>query len=135
MSALSLRERAGEWIESRPVQNFIIALIVINAVILGLQTDTAVMTKIGTQLELADTLILSVFVAEIAIKLYAFGLGFFKPIYEPLMIIGTEFFIYIEGCSKHRIYRRPADATPPGTGACDLKHQTFHFHICVHIFG
>ena len=78
MSALSLRERAGEWIESRPVQNFIIVLIVINAGILGLQTDAGVMERVGRQLELTDKLILSIFVLEIVIKLYAFGLGFFK---------------------------------------------------------
>jgi voltage-gated sodium channel len=43
MSALSLRERAGEWIESSPVQYFIISLIVINAVILGMQTSPELM--------------------------------------------------------------------------------------------
>lgn len=78
MSVLSLRERAGNWVESRPVQNFVIALIVINAVILGMQTSGSLMSQMGSHLILADQIILSVFVLEIAIKLYAFGLGFFK---------------------------------------------------------
>ena len=78
MSPLSLRERAGQWIESSPVQKFIIGLIVINAVILGLQTSPALEAGIGRQLHLADQFILAVFVFEIAVKLYAFGLGFFK---------------------------------------------------------
>ncbi len=78
MSALSLRERAGEWIESQSVQYFIIGLIVINAVILGLQTSPSMMAQMGTQLDFADQAILAVFVFEIAVKLYAFGLGFFK---------------------------------------------------------
>jgi voltage-gated sodium channel len=78
MSQLSLRERAGEWIESTPVQSFIITLIVINAVILGMQTSSSLMGEMGEQLILADSLILAVFVFEIAVKLFAFGLGFFK---------------------------------------------------------
>ncbi len=78
MSTPSRRERVGFWIESRAVQRFIIALIVINAVILGLETDAKVMAAIGQPLTLADQIILSVFVVEIALKLYAFGWRFFK---------------------------------------------------------
>lgn len=78
MSALSLRERAGEWIESHPVQYFIITLIILNAAILGMETSPAIMQKMGEQLILADQIILSVFVLEILIKLFAFGTGFFK---------------------------------------------------------
>jgi len=78
MSALSLRERAGKWIESRPVQNFIITLIVLNAVILGMQTSPEMTATMGTQLHLADQAILAVFVFEIAVKLFAFGSGFFR---------------------------------------------------------
>ena len=78
MSTASLRTRAGEWIESRPVQTFIIGLIVINAIILGLQTSSDIMERAGEMLILADQLILGVFVAEILIKLYAFGSGFFR---------------------------------------------------------
>mgnify|MGYP005809017919 CR=1 FL=1 len=47
MSEGALRARAGEWIESTPVQNFIIALIVINALILGLETSSSVMAVMG----------------------------------------------------------------------------------------
>ncbi len=78
MSALSSRERAGQWVESRPVQNFIIGLIVINAVILGMQTSSGMMAEMGRQLHLADQAILAIFVLEILIKLYAFGGGFFR---------------------------------------------------------
>ncbi|OOZ39751.1 voltage-gated sodium channel [Solemya pervernicosa gill symbiont] len=78
MSSESLRYRAGVWIESKPVQNFIIALIVINAVTLGLQTSSSWMAQSGGLLLQLDNLILAVFVAEIGIKLFAFRLGFFK---------------------------------------------------------
>ncbi len=78
MTTTTLRLRAGTWIESSPVQHFIIALIVINAAILGLQTSATAMSEMGQLLLLADQIILAVFVAEIAIKLFAFGGGFFR---------------------------------------------------------
>ncbi|MEN8170391.1 MAG: ion transporter [Pseudomonadota bacterium] len=78
MSKLSFRERTGEWIESRKVQFFIIGLIIINAAILGMETSSSIMERMGSQLILADKIILAVFVCEIAIKLFAFGGGFFK---------------------------------------------------------
>lgn len=77
-SAPSRRQALGAWIESRRVQNAIIALIVVNAVILGLETSPTVMAAAGPQLLALDKIILSVFVVEILIKLFAQGLGFFR---------------------------------------------------------
>lgn len=74
----SLRARAGRWIESPRVQHAIVLLIVINAIILGLETSPAVMERVGPALRLADSLILGVFVVEIAIKLFAYRLRFFS---------------------------------------------------------
>lgn len=73
-----MRETLGQWIESTRIQFLIIGLIVINAVILGLETDASIMASYGNHLALADRLILSIFVVEILIKLYAFRLGFFR---------------------------------------------------------
>lgn len=77
-SAPSRRQALGAWIESRRVQNVIIGLILINAVILGAETSPAVMAVAGPQLLVIDKLILAVFVVEIAIKLFAQGPGFFR---------------------------------------------------------
>lgn len=74
----SLRERAGRWIESQRVQQVIIALILINAVTLGLETSNRLMDSVGGLLKLIDRTLLAVFVAEILVKLYAFRLGFFR---------------------------------------------------------
>jgi voltage-gated sodium channel len=78
VNSLSLRKRAGAWIESTPVQQFIIALIVINAVVLGLETAPAITARYGAFLKLTDELVLTVFVLEIGTKLFAFRLGFFR---------------------------------------------------------
>jgi voltage-gated sodium channel len=66
------------WVEARPFQHAIVALIVVNAVTLGLETAPAVMARIGFWLILLDHFILGVFVAEIAAKLYAYRGRFFR---------------------------------------------------------
>lgn len=72
------RQRVGDWVESQPVQRVIIWLILVNAVILGLETSAAVMVRWGAWLLWLDQLILAVFVVEIGLKLYARGLAFFR---------------------------------------------------------
>lgn len=72
------RRRLGDWIESGRVQNAIIALIVINAAALGLETSEAVMARAGRPLAVLEQIILAVFVVEIGIKLVAFGPRFFR---------------------------------------------------------
>lgn len=72
------RDRIGAWIESPPIQNIIIGLILINAVTLGLETSPGVMARHGTLLHLVDQAVLAVFVGEILLKLYAQGPGFFR---------------------------------------------------------
>ena len=73
-----MREILGSWIESKPVQGFIIFLIVINAIILGMETIPSIMSTHGALLHAVDAIILSVFVIEIAIKMVAFRFSFFK---------------------------------------------------------
>ncbi|MBK5941975.1 ion transporter [Halochromatium roseum] len=74
----SSRQRLGVWIESAPIQRLIIGLIIFNAITLGLETSATVTDAIGPLLRLADGLVLTVFVLEIAIKLFAFGGRFFR---------------------------------------------------------
>lgn len=71
------RTALGQWVESAPVQNVIIGLIVLNAIILGLETSPAVMARAGVALMRVDGLILAIFVVEISLKLLAQGPRFF----------------------------------------------------------
>jgi voltage-gated sodium channel len=73
-----LRNRVGRWIESAPVRNVIIVLILVNAVILGMETSDRIMDRIGGVLIFANQVILAVFVVEILVKLFAFGFRFFR---------------------------------------------------------
>jgi voltage-gated sodium channel len=72
------RSRIGAWVESGRVQRVIIALILINAVTLGLETSPAVMSEHAALLYAVDRSILGVFVVEILLKLYARGPHFFR---------------------------------------------------------
>lgn len=76
--AATLRQRLENFVEHPRVQGFIIALIIINAITLGLETSSAVMQQIGPALHLLDHAILAVFVAEVALKLIATGPRFFR---------------------------------------------------------
>ena len=73
-----MRAALGEWIESARVQFLIIALIAVNAAILGMETDAGLMARYGGLLGTADQAILGLFVLEILAKLFAFRLAFFR---------------------------------------------------------
>ena len=72
------RKRLGEWIAQPTIEKFLIALILINAVILGLETFPLMMDRYGGFLHAIDALILAVFVVEIAIRIAAHGVRFFR---------------------------------------------------------
>ncbi|HEY4135652.1 MAG TPA: ion transporter [Alphaproteobacteria bacterium] len=72
------RARLADAAESVGVQRAITALIVLNAVILGLETSPSAMAAAGPWLAWLDFAILLVFVAELASKMVGRGLAFFR---------------------------------------------------------
>lgn len=72
------RTRLADIAESAAVQRFVTALIVVNAVTLGLETAPSVMERFGVWLEWIDHIILCVFVAELAAKMIGRGLAFYR---------------------------------------------------------
>lgn len=77
-SVPSFRVRLADVAESAPAQRFITALIVVNAVTLGLETSDSVMARYGDALEWIDHVILWVFVAELLSKMIGRGVRFFR---------------------------------------------------------
>ena len=75
---MSMRDRIGILIESDKVQISITGLILFNAIVLGLETSPSVVLSYGNLLSVLDTVILAVFIIEIAIKMVYRGFGFFK---------------------------------------------------------
>jgi len=60
------------------VQQVLIVLIVVNAIILGLETSHSIMAFAGHELHLIDQIILWIFIAELVMLMAARGFGFFK---------------------------------------------------------
>ena len=73
-----LRLSLATWIESKAIVNFITAVILLNAVTLGLETNPSVMARFGSNLEWLDRIILIIFSIELFIRLYAYRLSFFR---------------------------------------------------------
>jgi len=73
-----LRERLSDFVDRPRVQRAVIALILANAAILGLETSATVMASAGGILLAVDKVILAVFVVEIMMRLYAHRLAFWR---------------------------------------------------------
>ena len=74
----SLQQQVATWLQKNWVQRSLLSLILINAVILGLETAPGVMAVAGGPLMLLDKLILAVFVLEIALRIFAYRGAFLK---------------------------------------------------------
>lgn len=70
--AAGWRVRLARWVESPRVSALVIAVILLNAVILGLETSKELMARSGTVLVALDRACLAVFLAELACKLLAY---------------------------------------------------------------
>ncbi|MGE3166763.1 MAG: ion transporter [Planctomycetota bacterium] len=72
------RVAMARWVESRRVQGIVIAVILANAVILGLETDAVVRERFGSWLFVADRVCLAAFVAELVMKLVVYRASFWR---------------------------------------------------------
>lgn len=68
----------GKFIEHPRTQRVILYLILINAVLLGLETSPGVMNRFGTLIRLMDQAILAIFVIEILLRVVVHRLAFFR---------------------------------------------------------
>lgn len=73
-----LRTAVRDWVECPWIQNCIMVLIMINAIVLGLETVPSVMQSYGVALLAMDSVILGVFVIEILLRLFAHRFAFFR---------------------------------------------------------
>jgi voltage-gated sodium channel len=72
------RAAISQFLDRPDVTRFLIAIILINAITLGLETFPAVMDRAGAVVLTIDRVCLAIFVAELAARLYALGLRFFR---------------------------------------------------------
>ena len=72
------RLAVARWVESRVVQAFIIAVILLNAAVMGMETSAAAMARWSGVLLLIDKLCLGVFIVELGVKFYAYRGQFWR---------------------------------------------------------
>lgn len=74
----SFRGRLRTFLETDRVVNTIMALIIFNAITLGISTSQWAQDNFGLLLAIIDKTVLTIFVIELLLKLYAYGLSFFR---------------------------------------------------------
>jgi voltage-gated sodium channel len=84
------RERIKKILEKDFTQHAIVGLIILNSLLIGLETSPSYMKAFGYYIDQFDRIILFVFVLEILLKLYCYRLDFFKDswnIFDAIIII------------------------------------------------
>lgn len=104
---MSLPQRIHHFLELPIVRNGILAVILFNAVLLGLETSQTMMSMFGGLLKALDTACLAIFVIEIVLKLIAYRFAFFKSGWNvfDFIIVGIALVPGTEGLSVLRALR------------------------------
>ncbi|MFO7483255.1 ion transporter [Oceanibaculum nanhaiense] len=100
-------DRLKGFIESGAFQNFIIGVIIVNAITLGLETSATAMNLAGPVLIVLDRIALSIFIIEIVLKLVVYRLRFFRDAWNifDFLVVGVTLMPAGEGLSVLRSLR------------------------------
>ncbi|MBY6201697.1 ion transporter [Maritalea mobilis] len=101
------RQRLADWLEMPQIRYTIIAVIVFNAVILGLETSDTAMETAGALILTLDRICLAIFVVELAAKMIAYGTRFFRSGWNlfDFVIVGIALVPAAQGLSVLRALR------------------------------
>ncbi|MET8339185.1 ion transporter [Streptosporangium canum] len=102
-----MRERVRAALEAPRFHQVIIAIIVINAATLGLETSVTAVERYGTALAVVDHLALYIFVLELVAKMYVYRRGFFRDPWNlfDIMIVTVSLLPTAGGLSVLRALR------------------------------
>jgi len=101
------RQILADWLDRPRIRQFIIGVIIFNAILLGLETSPEVMGAAGTIILTLDWICLAIFVIEIALKLVAHGARFFRSGWNAFdfLIVGIAMMPATHGLSVLRALR------------------------------
>jgi voltage-gated sodium channel len=101
------RQILADWLDRPRIRQFIIGVIIFNAILLGLETSPEVMGAAGTIILTLDWICLAIFVIEIALKLVAHGARFFRSGWNvfDFLIVGIALMPATHGLSVLRALR------------------------------
>ncbi|MGH3671759.1 MAG: ion transporter, partial [Pseudonocardiaceae bacterium] len=96
-----------EFVDSNRFQRFIVAVIVLNAITLGLETSARVSAQWGDLLYVVDHAALAIFVIELMLRLTAHGWRFFRDPWSvfDLIVVGIALVPASEAFSVLRALR------------------------------
>ena len=99
--------RLKSLIEAPRFGNFIMGVIIFNAILLGLETFPAVMAQAGTVITFLDQLCLGIFVVELIVKFVAYRFRFFRDGWNifDFVIVGISLIPAAQGFSALRALR------------------------------
>lgn len=117
---MMLQDKAKAFVERPGVSNVILAVILFNAVLLGLETSDPVMERAGGLILTLDRICLGIFMAELALKLLAYGRRFFASGWNlfDLVVVGIALIPTTGGLAVLRALRvmrvlRVISVSPP----------------------
>jgi voltage-gated sodium channel len=101
---LDHRARLRAFLERDRVVNTIMAVIIFNAITLGIGTSDWAQANFGGLLRVIDKTVLAIFVIELLLKLYAYGLNFFRNSWNifDLFVVGVGLLPQTAGLSALR---------------------------------
>lgn len=73
-----MRQKITRFVELKRVERFILVIIVLNTIVLGLETSETLMSHVGTPLEILNHLFIGIYVVEAILKLIAYRGDYFK---------------------------------------------------------
>lgn len=100
-------EKLKKFVESTVFQTVILGVIILNTVLLGLQTVPLLNEVCGTVLKIADYVCLGIFIVEMLLKLVVYRFGYFKDGWNwfDFIIILTSLFSNLAVLSAFRVFR------------------------------
>jgi len=103
----SPRARLAAFVERPLFERFIIAVIVLNGITLGLEAVPPAMERFGALLLTIDKIALAIFVAELTLKIVAYGWGFFRRAWNwfDFIIVGVALIPASNGLAVLRAFR------------------------------
>jgi voltage-gated sodium channel len=102
-----VRANLEAWLEQPWVGQFIVGVIVLNAIILGMETSEPLMASFGPVIIMLDRICLAIFVVELVLKLVALGPRFFRNGWNlfDFVIVGIALMPASQGLSVLRALR------------------------------
>lgn len=107
MNMTTFRNSLAEWLDTPRIRYSILVIILINAIILGMETSSSLTMQYGGLLQTLDNICLMIFVVELILKLFAKGFSFFRDPWNlfDFFIVGISLVPASDGLSVLRALR------------------------------